>query len=79
MTHWTQLLEEGKRIFKDDVSNIEKINSRIAHLIAELDREIKLLHIEEDLIFQNARKQYSIEEITQAKERSKDNHLNNEI
>lgn len=47
--------------------------------MAELDREIKLLHIEEDLIFQNARKQYSIEEITQAKERSKDKYLNNEV
>lgn len=75
MIHWTQLLEEGRRIFKDDVSNIEKINIRITQLLAELDREIKLLHIEEDLIFQNARKQYSIEEITQAKERCKENQL----
>lgn len=67
-THWTQLLDEGKRIFKDEVQDLEMINKRITKLISELDEEIKQLHHEEDSLFFKVKKQYTDEEIKIAKQ-----------
>lgn len=68
MNHWTKELPEGRRIFQDEVALIKKIKLKINRLELELKNEKKLLQFEEDSIFENARRQYSIEEITQAKE-----------
>lgn len=66
-THWTQFLIDGSFIFRHTINDIERTQDRIKKLETDLKTEKKSLEQQEAAIFTEARKQYSIDEITDAK------------
>lgn len=66
-THWTEFLIDGRFIFRHTINDIERTQDRIKKLEKDLKTEKKSLEQQEAAIFTEARKQYSIDEITDAK------------
>ncbi len=69
--HWTQFLQDGRYIFRHEAFRQECLNLEIERLENELKRLKKQRQINEELIFQEARKQWTIEEITNAKQEAR--------
>lgn len=67
MTHWTENLEEGRRIFRFERAALDTLNDRkegLQMLIRSIDQEIKIL---EERIDGMAQKIYNEQEIDNAK------------
>jgi hypothetical protein len=66
-THWTEFLIDGRFIYRHTIDDIERTQNRIKKLEIDLKAEQKYLEQQEEDIFTEARKQFSIDEITDAK------------
>lgn len=67
MAHWTKFLPEGNRIFKRERRMLDNRLSNIQSLKEQLQNAEKELQEFEAYIEKDAQRQYSIEEIQQAK------------
>lgn len=65
--HWTRFLIEGRRIFLYSYMEQERLSREIQEMETKLNGLKKLHELNEEDIFRDALKQYSIEEITDAK------------
>lgn len=66
-THWAEFLIDGRFLYRHTIDDIERTQSRIKKLETDLKAEQVNLEQQEAAIFTEARKQYSIDEITDAK------------
>ncbi len=71
MKHWVNNLSEVGEPLKRDGREIEYQEAKVQTLQWELEKTQRLLTVMENEIFETVRKDWTIEEITEAKERRK--------
>lgn len=66
MKHWTQFLPEGRRIYRDEISDLVSMTKQLEKAemqVCSLQNKIKLAEFN---LYVEVEKQYSAEEINQA-------------
>lgn len=67
--HWTAYLDEGRRIFRDEVEHLTNLNERLEKaksLVSSIENEIQ--ELEESIIKTAFVKEYNLHEIKLAKQ-----------